>query len=199
MANFKNITGLRSGRLVAYKRHSSKYWLCQCDCSNTKIVRTDHLISGTIKSCGCICKERPNSTTHSLTRTRTYTTWSSMLARCNNKNNKEYFRYGGRGVCVCKSWHDFNNFFADMGLKPDGMTLDRIKNDKGYSPDNCRWATHSQQATNRRTTNFITHNGKTLCHKQWSLQLGGSWSLVQHRINRGWSDERAVTTPRRGS
>ena len=104
--------------------------------------------------------------------------------------------YGGRGISVCDRWLDsFENFIQDMGIKPKGMSLDRIDTNGNYCPENCRWATDEQQNNNTRKNKFITHEGKTLSYTQWSKHLGGNPNLVYLRIRDGWDDMAAVTTP----
>lgn len=121
-----------------------------------------------------------------------YNVWMSMRKRCNNPNEKCYKHYGGRGIKVCEEWNSFLTFFSDMkdGYKK-GLQLDRIDNNKGYSKDNCRWATVSENCSNRRTS--IIHNG--VCAKKKSLELGASASLVKRRIRRGWSKDEAFNKP----
>lgn len=138
-------------------KQTKRFWLCQCECGNRVEVCGDNLGSGTSRSCGCKFTSLRHG--HCVGRfsggknSPTYTTWTAMINRCLNKKHTAYPRYGGAGVTVCQQWtgdSGFTNFLRDMGERPTGHTLDRIDNSKGYSPDNCRWATTTQQYQNKR-------------------------------------------------
>ena len=119
-----------------------------------------------------------------------------MRQRCNNQDDSHYPDYGGRGIKICKRWDKFEAFETDMGPQPDGTSLDRIDNEGGYTPDNCRWATAKTQARNRRGNFLITADGATRTAAEWSERLGGNLQLVQCRVRQlGWSEEDAVLTP----
>lgn len=125
--------------------------------------------------------------------TRTYRIFVNMHTRCGNANSSHYDRYGGRGIKVCERWATFATFLSDMGECPPGLELDRIDNDKGYSPENCRWATRKQQTNNRSTSNLVEINGKTMTVAEWSEQPGAVRArTVYARLAAGWSAERAV-------
>lgn len=160
MGKFIDLTNKIFGRLTVMEYHSkSKYgyvlWNCQCECGNTKIVSSGHLINNQTISCGCWPKERCsklNLTHGEALKTKEYNSWMCMKARCANKNNARYKYYGGRGITVCGRWiNSFENFLADMGRAPSSKhTLDRYPNKNGnYEPGNVRWATPKEQAQNR--------------------------------------------------
>lgn len=137
-----------------------------------------------------------NAFQHGQSYTKTYVSWRQMWMRCSNPNVKQYQWYGARGIKVCDRWKDFKNFYADMGNRPEGLTLDRIDNDGDYEPSNCRWATQQEQQRNRRDNVWLTLNGQTLTLTEWGRQLGISKVTLCARLTRyGWSVERALTTP----
>ena len=152
MSKFLNITGQRFGRLVVLERqgvnrHRKVLWFAQCDCGKTIVVRTNSLVSGNTRSCGCLQRDVAvaNATTHGQADTPTYRAWQTMHDRCGNPKNKQYPRYGGRGIGIDDPrWFSFQNFFDEMGKKPPGCDLHRVENDKGYSKANCVWLPHSE-------------------------------------------------------
>jgi hypothetical protein len=154
----RDLTGQRFGRWTVLVLHPERYrryhvlWRCRCDCGAERVVRADHLGQGTSRSCGCLCREicQKRLTTHGLYYSRAHRIWAGMLARCRNPNLRAYCWYGERGITVCEDWHSFENFYADMGDPPPGLTLDRVNNDGNYEPGNCRWTTRTEQARNQR-------------------------------------------------
>jgi len=131
---------------------------------------------------------------HGMSNTRIHNNWSNMISRCTNPKNPCYPRYGGRGIGVCKRWMVFENFYEDMGDPPEGMSLERKDNNKGYHPDNVVWDTRTSQANNRRTNKMITYNGKTQTMAQWSRETGIHQDILYKRFKRNWSAEKALTT-----
>jgi hypothetical protein len=123
---------------------------------------------------------------HGMYQTKTYRIWASMKTRCSSPNNTSYSRYGGRGIKVCDRWQEFENFYADMGDAPKGMTLDRVDVDGDYTPENCRWATAQEQQNNMRSNQHITYQGKTQTLAQWARELGLSYSALGYRYRNGW-------------
>ena len=117
---------------------------------------------------------------------RTYNAWTSMKTRCNNPKSSEYKNYGGRGISVCKRWGEFSNFLHDMGEAPLGMEIERINNNFGYSPNNCRWATRTEQCNNQRKTRFIEYNGHRLSVSAWARKLEISRATLFSRIRKGY-------------
>ena len=126
-----------------------------------------------------------------------YKAWKAMKQRCFNPNNKQYLDWGGRGITVCDRWkNSFENFLADMGLKPTPKhSIDRIDNDDNYFSDNCRWATKAEQQNNQRTKPLITIGNDTYTIAQWTTEKGYDKSVIHNRLKYGWSDYDAVMTP----
>lgn len=138
-------------------------------------------------------------TTHGKRYTRIYGIWADMKGRCLNPNRPKYVRYGGRGIQVCDEWRNsFASFYAwamENGYRED-LSIDRIDNDGNYCPENCRWITMREQASNKSTNHFITHDGQTLTMSEWARRIGISREVLKDRICRyGWEYERALTTP----
>lgn len=134
-------------------------------------------------------------TTHTSS-SPTYKSWHTMMQRCNNPNNTQYKDYGGRGITVCERWFVFKNFLADMGVRPEGMTLDRKNNSKGYTPRNCKWSTRSEQQRNRRNNNVWAYKGEHKTVAEWAEQLGMKRHSLYMRVAvYGWTTKQALTTP----
>lgn len=133
-------------------------------------------------------------TTHGKSKEPTYSVWSGMLNRCRNPNSPKFYSHGGRGITVCDKWLEFEEFYADMGDKPEGCSLDRIDNSKGYCKENCRWATPKQQARNTRANKILTWNDEKLCVAEWAEKLNMSPKLIYQRMANGWSVGRTLST-----
>jgi hypothetical protein len=170
-----------------------------CSCGNEKITKIQSWKQNRTKSCGCLSKEprvikhghAPRGKSHPL-----YQCWQNMRGRCNNPNHPNYASYGGRGIRICDEWTDFNNF-REWALAKGwevGLTLDRIDNDEGYSPGNCRWISHREQMSNTRATKFIEYEGRRQSASQWAKETGFSRETLLNRIKLGWSPEKILTT-----
>ena len=162
-----DMTGQRFGRLVAISRDADVIrsngkpiptWRCVCDCGTEVVVRSVQLANGNTASCGCLRRDisRERKTVHGGKGTAEYAIWKAMRARCNNRKADNYPYYGGRGIKVCERWNDFANFLADMGPRPDGLTIERTNNDGNYEPGNCIWADMKTQSNNRRPKGCAT-------------------------------------------
>lgn len=127
--------------------------------------------------------------------TRTYQAWKNMRQRCSNRNRKDWVHYGGRGIVVCERWALFSAFMEDMGHAPPGLELDRIDNNRGYEPGNCRWADRSTQVNNTRTTPLYEYRGLRKTLRDWSSETGIRIGTLHHRIDNGWTIDRAFTAP----
>lgn len=172
--------------------------LCECGCGNfTNIASKTQSSKGHIQ--GTPQRLLPgHNKTHGHCRGRKtpeYNAWRSMKKRCLLKTYFQYKFYGGRGISICERWMTFENFLADMGKRPDGLSLERTDNEKGYSADNCIWATPAKQANNRRSNHVIEHAGITMTMTQWANKYSITVQLLYGRLKRGWSMERALTAP----
>ncbi len=210
MGKFKDITGNKYGRLTALSREGKRgpnyTWLCACDCGKQVVLPAIYFTTGNTSSCGCLKRETNIRTftkhgcagnREAVGRTREYRIWLMMKNRCINPKSNTWERYGGRGIKVCDRWREsFGSFIEDMGPS-NGLTIDRINNDGDYEPANCRWATMSEQAYNRRLRHPITFKGETKSITAWARAVGLSSNVVTCRLRMGWSVERALTVPKR--
>lgn len=185
---------LHSSRLVGSARR--RYWLCRCSCGKIHSVRQDALLSGATRSCGHLQKEYALTgdahRTHGMSETPIWHTWKSMLRRCEEVGHKDYPNYGGRGITVCEEWHTFENFYADMGDKPEGMSIERTRNNEGYNPNNCVWATKKVQARNTRNTHYVIVGGRRVSLAEAVEGSGVPYHTAKSRIYRGWTSQQAL-------
>lgn len=194
-----DLQGLAFGRLtpveITGRDKSGQRWLCKCECGVEKVIQRCALVSGAAKSCGCYNLEKTAergraNRKHGAVGTSTYKIWAGMHKRCNDLKDS---RYGGRGIKVCERWSEFENFLADMGKRPEGMSIERDKVDGNYEPGNCRWATDVEQANNRRSTRYIEFNGKRQSMTMWAREIGINPLTLRARLEMGWTAERALT------
>lgn len=192
----EDLTGKRFGRLVVVERadttNVSTRWKCKCDCGKDCIVLAQNLKKGHTTSCGCYREEiRPKQQLkHGYRHTRIYGVYGKLKDRCTNPDNPSYERYGGRGITICDEWANDPKAFCEWaysnGYREDAeygeCTIDRIDNDKGYSPDNCRIATEKTQANNRRSNLLIEHNGETKTLAQWRDYFGMTQSKAHYHL-----------------
>lgn len=208
MAVHSDLTGAQFDRLtvIGYAGKDSgrnTRWRCRCTCGQEIVAKRPHLMAGRTRSCGClhdemVVRRNKSRAIHGLGHSSEYGTWLKMLARCTDPSSSAFANYGGRGITVCDRWHDFQAFYADMGPKPTpAHTLERKDNERGYSLDNCCWATRQRQNRNRRDTVRLCHNGEVLSLPDWADRVGISRSALYQRIRAGWSIDRALTAPAR--
>lgn len=177
---------------------NSNRWVFECDCGTQFTAIPSRVLSGHKKSCGCI--KGKTSLTHGCNQDEFYPTWWSMMSRCYNEKNHNFPRYGARGITVCDVWHDPKAFIdwakETVGEKSENLTLDRIDNNKGYSPDNCRWSTMKEQSNNRCNTRLETIDGETMPLSYWCEKFQIDPAIVRYRIDhKGYSAKQALTEP----
>ena len=193
----KDETGNTYGRLYVVELSASDdsgkaCWVCKCKCGNITVVSGDRLRQGVTKSCGCLAIDIIGNMnkTHGFTsggrKSPTYKSWTGMRGRCYTKTNKKYLRYGGRGIKMCDRWKDsFDNFLADIGLKPSPEhSIDRINNDGNYEPGTCRWATDIEHSRNKSTTLRIRFQGEENDLATWCEKLGLPYHRTWQRLYR---------------
>lgn len=194
-------TGRRYGRLVAIERlpprsktDTNARWICRCDCGYAAVAYGQDLQRGKVKSCGCLNAQRIKQ--HGMAHLPEYAIWQAMRQRCENPKSQSWDNYGGRGIKVCAEWIKFEQFFADMGRKLSGQSLNRIDNDGDYCKGNCEWTCIDTQANNTRRNRNIEFNGVRRTLGEWAKSAGLTWYTLRARLDvYNWSFEKAVTTP----
>lgn len=203
----EDLTGRRFGRLTVLsfdeyesKSHSTR-WNCLCDCGKQKSVLASCLKSGNTMSCGCYSSEQKSkrSWKHGTgNESRLYRIWSGMKSRCYSPADRNFKRYGARGITICDEWRNSFETFRDWALAhgyADDLSIDRIDNSGPYSPQNCRWTTRKVQNNNRRTNVYITYKGETHTATEWSEITGIKALTLAQRKRFGWSDEECIEIP----
>lgn len=195
--NVKDLSGQRFGRLVVQRllgkdANGAAVWECRCDCGNFCPVRASCLKNGQ-QSCGCLRDERARK--HGMSASPEYRCWDAMIDRCHRPTCQAYRLYGERGIQVCSEWREsFEQFYQDMGSRPGkGYSLERIDNNSHYCRENCRWATTTEQANNRRTSRRLTFEGQTLTIKEWATKKGIKEVTLRRRLRCGWTVADALT------
>lgn len=181
--------------MEAVRKDGVSAWKCACACGNTHVVKNADLRN--TASCGCLRIDLGKAKTrHGMHGSKIYEAWHAMKQRCTNPKHKAYKNYGGRGITVCEEWIEFDNFMRDMYPRPEGSSLERINNSKGYSKDNCKWATPKEQANNTRSNRRISIFGKEITLTEASSISGLSVQTLSWRLGKlKMTPEEAMTTP----
>lgn len=203
----RDLRGLRFGRLLVIEYGGNSKWRVICDCGSIAIVATANLNSGNSRSCGCLHREQLSARKPGLRHghaspkngvTPEYRSWKAMVARCHNPHNIGYKNYGGRGIKVCDRWLDFVNFLADMGRRPQNMTLDRINSDENYEPGNCRWASDSEQNKNRKLNQSGEHGPRAKLTSAAVAEIRASKESQRVLAQRFGVTQSAISSVKRG-
>lgn len=204
MSTVKNIIGNKYGRITVISfshknKHRDYYWNCVCDCGKALTIRGSSLKSGNTSSCGCLRDEVRGtfSITHNKSDSKIYLVYRNMRDRCYNTKNKSFKDYGNRGIYVCERWlESFENFYMDMGDPPEGKTLDRIDNNGPYSPENCRWASVTEQNRNTRNSIKLNYKGKTKHISELAEEFKINPATLRARLFKyKWDEEKSLTYP----
>ncbi len=185
--------GQRYGSLTVIRqdgvsKDKHRMWLCSCDCGGEKTVPSNVLKLKRHHSCGCMTQKLNGDAhrKHGMHGSPTYRSWQAMLRRCHVETDKDYPRYGAQGVRVCDEWREsFEAFFAYLGTRPNGTTVDRIKNHLGYEPGNVRWATDTTQVRNRRKSTWILVGDVRMHLSEYAEKIGISFDAAYMRLKRG--------------
>ena len=199
-----NLVGKRFGNLVVVSKNTEIHdwrarWNCVCDCGNEIVARADSLTSGQKTSCGCQAHKKWSKSArekHGMAKTELYRKWASIKQRCLDESRADYERYGGAGIAVCDEWKNsfvsFMNWSLNNGYK-EGLSIDRIDNNKEYCPENCRWIKLEEQSANRRSNIYITYNGETKTLTDWCKYFNVDYSRTKAKIKKyGFSFEEAI-------
>ena len=178
-------------------KHRKQLWTCRCQCGVVREVLSNNLTRGVSKSCGCwnmeVLHSRPNTAL-----LPEYKIWSSMRSRCNCETDTNFKNYGARGIKVCEQWDSFQKFYADMGPRPPGLSIERVDNNGDYTPKNCEWATKGAQARNKRNSRLYTLEGVTKTQTEWANLIGVTPANLAYRLKAGWTLKEACTIPNQG-
>lgn len=204
-----DMTGYKTGRIKVVEqagknKRGNILWRYECSCGGGGVATADAIRR--MKSCGCIRKEKGKeffhnyNITHGESRTRIYIIWGNMINRTSNKKNKDYKNYGGRGITVCEEWKDYLTFkkWALENGYSDTLTLDRIDNDKGYYPGNCRWTDKETQNNNKQQSRKLEYKGEIKSVEQWAKEYNINRGTLVNRLNKGMSIKEALETPIKG-
>lgn len=199
-----DITNQKFNMLTAvryeYSKDRKEFWLFHCECGNDKIMQKGNVTHGGTISCGCVIKKAVSESNvrrskHGQYKSRLHRIWANAKQRCMNPNCKDYARYGGRGITFYQDWADDFSKFYDWAIENgynDELTIERIDNSKGYSPDNCKWITSAEQQRNTRKNRFYTINGETKTLTEWCEIYDKVPNTIRYRLKRGMSIEEAL-------
>lgn len=188
--------------LPPHQPYSPQLAVCECECGGSTTAPLAAIRFGNTSSCGCLRKEAAaarqlkHGDAANGVKTSEYDIWKTMKQRCGNPKCKAYKNYGGRGITVCSRWiNSFENFLNDMGRKPTPKhTIERKDNNKGYSPDNCKWATRTENCNNKRNCRIVTFKGRSMTITQWAKKLGVNSETFRDRFSYGWPIEKIFSS-----
>ena len=190
---FERLTAVR---FFEWKRKNGDRWVFLCVCGVEKVINVRSVMTGDTRSCGCLRDEKIRNVylSHGMSRTSEHNIWLGITQRCCNPLNKLWEWYGGRGISMCERWRKFENFYADMGPRPVGMSVERVDNEKGYSPENCKWASRHDQTRNKRNNIIVQYEEQSMCLKDFAVKIGIKYHILYYRMAiKGWTLEKAIT------
>lgn len=188
-------------RIAGKNKYNRPIYECQCECGKKTLIEATKVKNGVIKSCGCLQRKMAGKhlEKHGLSKTRIYTIWNSMKARCYDHNNSRFYAYGAKGIAVCNEWREDFQAFYDWAMANgyhDDLSIDRKNVNGNYEPSNCRWSTDVEQANNTTRNRYVTYQGKTMTVSEWARHFGFNYKYFYEKLKKcDWTMEKLLEIP----